>query len=132
MDDKLNGALDMGEPLDTGLEFEIGENDAEQLVFDMSDSTPGEGITFELGGEPAKAPGTEEFSIPEDFKSSRKYDSDSFIDDPLQPYPTYLPRFTDVSEKYNAAKAARAVSEAAPQKSVKTEVDPTSEADINP
>lgn len=88
----------------TALEFEFGDPMGEQLVFDniepMPKVKPEEIVEIDLSGLPEKEEAVPEFSIPETFEVDEKYNTSTFISDPLQLSPTYMPRFTDASERY--------------------------------
>lgn len=131
MIDKINdpSALDGGEPI--GLEFEIGGEFPEQLVFDAPELESGEKsqpVEIDVSGL-GKRRSDEEFSIPEVYEVDKRYDTQSFIDDPSLPSPTYIPRFTSASEKYGVNGTAYKRSLASAAKKAAETVDPTSEID---
>ena len=128
MVEKVDNSPDRNECEPTGLEFELGGNMGEQLVFDTSELVHGKDtVEIDLGGAQKKG-AAEEFSLPERYVSDSRYISESFIDDPMQLYPTYVPRFTEASEKYKSQyrmpERAREVREADA-----VDLDPTAEVD---
>ena len=119
----------------TSLEFEISENP-------LATDTPAEvepGATEEINVEKTEPVHVkEEFSIPESFEVDSRYTSGSFMESPGAIRPTYLPRFTEVSETYRMqndsrprpkadAPVIKVETEAEREEEVKSELDPTTE-----
>jgi len=76
----------------------------------------------------------EEFSIPEKLDFEDKYTSDSFVETPAAIRPTYLPRFTEISDTYRMQNDPRprpktdtASVKAEKQEEVSSVLDPTAE-----
>ena len=76
----------------------------------------------------------EEFSIPDSFEVNEKYNTQSFVETPSSIRPTYLPRFTEVSDTYRMQNDPRPRPKPEPKKEkaeIKedaiTELDPTAE-----
>ncbi len=95
---------DKSEP-QTSLEFEISDDaPAEQgPVFTVdADITPAqtEAVSAVSSDNEPLDPAKEEFSIPESFSVNEKYNTQSFVETPSSIRPTYLPRFTEVSDTY--------------------------------
>ena len=111
---------------DLGLEFEIGGSDG--LVFEDPSPSQGAIVEIDLGSSGVEfAREDDSISLPRSFVAEEKYSSDSFIDDPSRPAPTYIPRFTDASERYRMSGTVgsrRNVPEA-----TRASIDPTSEVD---
>ena len=116
----------------TGLEFEIGDVMGDQLTFDTEEAS----VDLEVPSVEIDMSGarSEELVVPDSFVVEQKYTSesfvysrDSFIDDPMQISPTYVPRFTEASENYRAYGNTRGMS--ASRAPAPAAVDPTSEAD---
>ncbi len=113
----------------TGLEFEIGDAMGEQMTFDTEQSVPSlsfDSVEIDLSG--AEKRSDEEFFVPDSFEIDEKYSSESFIDDPMQLAPTYMPRFTEASDNYRMYGSTRGASSVRGG-TAKPAVDPTSEAD---
>lgn len=128
--EKFNGSLAEGEREPLGLEFELGDNMGEQLVFDapelVADGAPM--VEIDLSGA-ERAPSKIELSVPDTYISDAKYISESFIDDPMQLSPTYVPRFTEASERYRTAyKASERESDEKRAAGI-SDLDPTAEVD---
>ena len=126
----------------TSLEFEISESAPETVGATFSvdaDITPKHPeikveVVSSHKDEPVEQP-KEEFLIPDSFEINEKYNTQSFVETPSAIRPTYLPRFTEVSETYRmqndprprpktdtaAVKAEKKLDASAP-------VDPTAEA----
>lgn len=118
LDNNISGAV-------SGLEFEIGSPLGESgLDFDSSiDIVVGEPNTelqLEVDGE---------FSVPDSFDSEEYNSSHSFIDGLVDGNPTYVPRFTEVSENFNKSYVppVREKKENKPE----YDIDPTAELDEN-
>lgn len=126
MDNRINGSPEGGEQLETGLCFELGDNSGEQLVFDEVDLSPKAApvVEIDLSGAPAY-PDSEEFQVPDSFEVDKRYDTQSFIVDPMSYSPTYIPRFTGAGENLGMNFTARK----APAPTSTPNVDPTSEID---
>ncbi len=115
----------------TGLQFEVA-TEGVGLVFDSETE-----ITVELDKEQSPhAPQPEpagEFSIPDTFKVDERYNTQSFIDDPMRSAPTYVPRFTEVSENYRMRGDSRQrfgrIPTPVEKKDIAPSIDPTSEED---
>ena len=72
----------------------------------------------------------EEFTIPDTFEINEKYNTQSFVETPAAIRPTYLPRFTEVSDTYRMQDDPRPRPKPEPKKDVKDEKDvPTAELD---
>lgn len=128
--EKFNGSLAEGERESLGLEFELGDNMGEQLVFDapelIADGTPV--VEIDLSGAQTES-SEEELSVPDSYVSGVRYISESFIDDPMQISPTYVPRFTEASEKYRVAHKMTDREFSAEQRNEIPSLDPTAEVD---
>lgn len=90
----------------TALEFEIAEDaDEDEPLESADDSTDVESSlaepveTAEAEKEESEEP-KEEFLIPDKYKTDPAYDTQSFLSTPGALRPTYLPRFTEVSDTY--------------------------------
>ncbi len=80
------------------------------LQFEIGDPPSGAGLSFtgeaeieiEIGEAPeiAEALPEDEFDLPDEKTADFLYSTQNFIIDPLQPHPTYVPRFTEASENY--------------------------------
>ena len=131
-----NLMTDDSESSATSLEFEISETAPEETgpVFSVdADITPvATGVTVETVSRGKFEPEQpkEEFSIPDSFEINERYNTQSFLETPAAIRPTYLPRFTEVSETYRMQNDPRPRPKAEPPvvKSV-DEYDPTSELD---
>lgn len=91
----------------TFLDFEISEhapNDTASTVAVTADIAEKEvGINAKdasVSSNNASEQIKEEFSIPDAFEVNEKYTSESFVETPLSIRPTYIPRFTEVSDTY--------------------------------
>ncbi len=118
LDNNMSGAV-------SGLEFEIGAPlDEGGLDFDSSvDIVVGDPKTelqLEVDGE---------FSVPDSFNGEEYNSSCSFIDGLVDGHPTYVPRFTEVSENFNNnyIPQIRERKESKPE----YDIDPTAELDEN-
>lgn len=110
------------EPL-TALHFEIAEDEGPTFTVDAD-------ITPELHEEKAEKTDSlpkqpeEEFSIPDSFEINERYNTESFVETPAGIRPTYLPRFTEVSDTYRMQDDPRPRSlTKSPTVSEKVEVD---------
>ena len=117
----------------TSLEFEISEQTPEEPV-ELADTKTETKDDLTVAGAQPK----EEFSIPDSYEVDSKYSSPSFLETPGSIRPTYLPRFTEVSENYRMQNDPRPRPKAeAPVVTVEreeesadamsTELDPTTE-----
>lgn len=121
----------------TSLEFEISEEAPEESApkFTVNaDITPKRPeIKVEVlsshKDEPAEQP-KEEFTVPDSFVVDEKYNTQSFVETPAAIRPTYLPRFTEVSDTYRMQNdpRPRQLTDSYASKPKKTE-DPTAEID---
>ena len=128
-----------GEPI-TALEFEIVEEQGPTFTVDADISPEPPEVKDEKREAPKKDEPLphpeEEFSIPDSFEINERYNTQSFVETPAAIRPTYLPRFTEVSETYRMQDDPRPRPETmmkTPTVSEQTEVDldsfddPTSE-----
>ena len=76
----------------------------------------------------------EEFSVPDSFEVNEKYNTQSFVETPAAIRPTYLPRFTEVSDTYRMQNDPRPRPKPEPKKEkaeskddATAELDPTAE-----
>ena len=75
----------------------------------------------------------EEFSVPDSFEVDEKYNTQSFVETPAAIRPTYLPRFTEVSDTYRMQNDPRPRPKSDPkpdkekEKTSDAELDPTAE-----
>ena len=129
--------------LKTSLEFEISEYESEDVGAKFTvdaDITPKRpeikvDVISSHKDEVVEQP-KEEFSIPDSFQVDEKYNTQSFVETPAAIRPTYLPRFTEVSDTYRMQNDPRPRPKPDP-KSVKekekdeeaatAELDPTAE-----
>ena len=92
----------------TALEFEIAENGGEESDTELKneDNSPvPENVSDtssvnEEEGEEKDDPMKEEFLIPDKYQTDNRYSTQSFLETPTLVRPTYLPRFTEVSDTY--------------------------------
>ena len=75
----------------TFLDFEISDN----ASFDSSDA-----LNIQNDSAEGESNGNTEFSVPDVFDAAEKDTASSFVQTPNSIRPTYLPRFTEVSETY--------------------------------
>lgn len=138
VDETMPDLTEHEEPI-TSLEFEIAEEEGPTFTVD-ADITPEltkEEIEPKKADEPPHHP-EEEFSIPDSFEINERYNTQSFVETPAALRPTYLPRFTEVSETYRMQDDPRprsltkspTVTEASetPEVDLSTFDDPTAEA----
>ena len=135
-----NGSLDREENTEprTSLEFEISEEAPEEKrgpVFTIdADITPKRPeIKVEVLSshkeEKIEQP-KEEFTVPDSFEINEKYNTQSFVETPAAIRPTYLPRFTEVSDTYRMQNDPRPRPKPEPKKEkAETSEDPTAELD---
>lgn len=83
----------------TFLEFEISE-DAPLTESSIPVVEPGPKVIFDAPKKHEANQPKEEFSIPDSLEVDNKYTSASYLETPGSIRPTYLPRFTEVSETY--------------------------------
>lgn len=120
---------------DGRLEFEFGDSSPSGLVFEEEDSAPVP-VSAKTAASATPAPeekvSAEEFDIPDSFSIDEKYNTVSHENEQTKIWTTYVPRFTEVSEKY------RMVNDPRPQKTdsvrlaestVQGDFDPTAEYD---
>ena len=124
----------------TSLEFEISEEapkDERAPIFTVdADITPKRPeIKVEVlsshKDEKIEQP-KEEFSVPDSFEINEKYNTQSFVETPAAIRPTYLPRFTEVSDTYRMQNDPRPRPKPEPKKeeakdNATAELDPTAE-----
>lgn len=128
MVEKIDNPLGESEREPTGLEFELGGNMGEQLVFDTSELSGSDTmVEIDLSGMP-NVGASDEFSLPDSYVSDSRYISESFIDDPMQLSPTYIPRFTEASEKYRSGYKVPERSHEMHKADI-ADLDPTAEVD---
>ncbi|MBQ7363415.1 MAG: hypothetical protein IJW48_03075 [Clostridia bacterium] len=126
---------DNGSEKRTALEFETVT--AAGLVFEAETAAPPEQLPEDTLPEAAKSEAVatdgDEFSLPESFSVNEKYSSESFIEDPLRIRTTYVPRFTEASERYRMANRPQAEKPIQVEKNEgpapECELDPTAELD---
>lgn len=105
-----NGSLPEEEKVEnkTSLEFEISEQAPEEdfgpkFTVDADITPKRPEIKVEVISshkeEKIEQP-KEEFSVPDSFEVNEKYNTQSFVETPAAIRPTYLPRFTEVSDTY--------------------------------
>lgn len=137
----------------TALEFEIGESEQPDLnVRDASDNSVTEKPTVtetdvahteevktetKKENEKNRDPHEDEFLIPESYITDKDFETQTFVNTPASIRPTYLPRFTEVSDTYrmqndprprtDAPKPATKVVENKEEEINLTDLDPTSE-----
>ncbi len=121
MDSGATG-LDFEIPVGTGLVFEAEATLSTDIVEEPAVST----VEPVIDDEPKVR--EEEFDIPDTFEPS---DTDSFIVDPLN-RPTYIPRFTEVSETYRMKDDIRDRIATASSRVVVDESAPVSRHDVIP
>ena len=123
----------------TSLEFEISEKapDTDAYVSgEVSVSRPLTDSAVSLERESSYL--KEEFAIPESFEVDDKYTSGSFMETPGAIRPTYLPRFTEVSETYRMqndprprpkaeAPTVKVEMESEREEEARSDLDPTTE-----
>ena len=117
------------------LDFEFSEEAPTSTV--VSDSPVDKTVTVEQSysaKNEVKEQTKEEFSIPDTFVADEKYSSQSFVQTPSAIRPTYLPRFTEVSETYRMQNDPRPrpktdspTVKTGDTQEVMTELDPTTE-----
>ena len=128
----------------TALEFEFSENSG--FVFEseadispeLGEKTDDKAVGKTLADEEAVRELKEEFLLPDSYEVNEKYNTQSFLEDPMRVRTTYVPRFTEVSETYRMADDKRprptpkAQTASAPTKETEPSypsVDPTAEID---
>ena len=85
----------------TFLSFEISEEAPVEVASPVTSQTdPVEAEAESIDNSDAGTSTNEEFTIPDAFTVSDEYASQSFVQTPSAIRPTYLPRFTEVSETY--------------------------------
>lgn len=115
----------------TSLAFEGPEDNAPTFSVD-ADISPDHRTSSSRKNEIVQP--KEEFSIPDRLEINEKYASQSFVETPTSIRPTYLPRFTEVSETYRMQNdpRPRSMTDAASSKAKKLDsdakLDPTGEA----
>ena len=122
----------------TSLEFEISEEAPKQergSIFTVdADITPKRPeIKVEVisshNEEKVEQP-KEEFTVPDSFEIDEKYNTQSFVETPAAIRPTYLPRFTEVSDTYRMQDDPRPRPKPEPKKEkAEDKADPTAELD---
>lgn len=139
-----NGSLPEEEKVEikTSLEFEISEQAPEEdfgpkFTVDADITPKRPEIKVEVISshkeEKIEQP-KEEFSIPDSFEVNEKYNTQSFVETPAAIRPTYLPRFTEVSDTYRMQNDPRPrpkpdpkTEKAEKKVEVSAELDPTAE-----
>ena len=112
-------------------EFVFGAEEEEPiLIFDDSDepevSEPKPAPVAVVDFEPKEEAPPVELFVPEKFEVNEKYDTPAVTEEAPRIYTTYVPRFTDVSEKYRMKNDPRP----APKK--EESVQPTEVSDVDP
>jgi len=135
-----NGSLDKEENTEprTSLEFEISEDAPEEKrgpVFtataDIIPKRPEIKVEVLSSHKEEKIEQPkEEFTVPDSFEINEKYNTQSFVETPSAIRPTYLPRFTEVSDTYRMQDDPRPRPKPEPKKEkAETSEDPTAELD---
>ena len=120
----------------TKLEFEFSQLDGDGFLFDSeADISPSYDKKEEntpIEEEMADTSPKEEFFLPDSFEVNEKYNTSSFVEDPLRVRTTYVPRFTEVSENYRMTRRTDGGRVKIGVKAEDIRIDKDKEQDIDP